>query len=118
MRVSLRRIVTAASTIVVAIALAIIVPVSQLRTVGTAVECCCPDPDQCKCPDHKPDNGHQPSMRACHKTQHQFVAPVSPAFVAPVIEVLRAPALVAIAPVLALQAPHPAPTPRRPDAPS
>lgn len=118
MRVSLRRIVTAASTIVVAIALAIIVPVSQLRTVGTAVECCCPDPDQCKCPDHKPDKGTQPAMQACHKKSQDFVAPVLPAFVPPTIDIANAPHQVAVAVEYPLSSPHPAPPPRRPDAPS
>lgn len=118
MWVSVRKLVTAASTVVVAIALAICMPVSQLRTAAFQTECCCPDPDQCKCPDHKPDEGTQPAMRACHKTQRDFVAPVSPTFVAPVIELVTAPQAVAIEPVLSLRVPHPAPTPQRPDAPS
>lgn len=118
MRVSLRRLVTAASTIVVAIVLAICVPVSQLHTVATQTECCCPDPDQCKCPDHKPDESTQPTMRACHKTQQQFVAPVLPAFVAPEVQVAIVREPVAFEPAFTYAAPHPAPAPRRPDAPS
>lgn len=118
MWVSLRTLVTAASTLVVAIVLAICVPVSQLPTVAAQTECCCPDPDQCKCPDHKPDEGTQPTMRACHKTQLDFVAPVAPAFVAPEIELAAAPQVAAIEPVFSLHVPHPAPAPRRPDAPS
>jgi hypothetical protein len=116
--VSLRRLVTAASTMVVAIVLAICVPVSQLHTVATRVECCCPDPDHCKCPDHQPDDAGQPTMRACHKTQHTFVSPVLPAFVAPAVavELVREP--VATVAVFTHGAPHPAPAPRRPDAPS
>lgn len=113
-----RRIVTAASTIFVAIALAITVPVSQLRTVGNFVECCCPDPDNCKCPDHKPDRGTQPAMQACHKKSQDFVAPVLPAFIAPAIDVASAPEQVAIAVEYPLSSPHTAPPPRRPDAPS
>jgi hypothetical protein len=116
--VRLRRLVTAASTIVVAIVLAICVPVSQLHTVATQTECCCPDPDQCKCPDHQPDEGGQPVMRACHKTQHQYVAPVLPAFVAPVIAVVDRPEPVALVPAFVLPVPHAAPPLRRPDAPS
>ena len=118
MWVSLRKLFAAASTVVVAIVLAICVPVSQLHTVGTKVECCCPDPEHCKCPDHQPDDSHQPSMRACHKTQHIYVAPVLPAFLPPVIEIAIVPDVVASAPVISLPAPHPAPSPRRPDAPS
>ena len=118
MLVSLRQLVTAASTIVVAIVLAISVPVSQLHTVATQTECCCPDPDQCKCPDHNGDESTQPMMRACHKTQQQFVAPVLPAFVPPAIEIVVALEEVAFEPAFKHSAPHPAPAPRRPDAPS
>ncbi|HEY5952348.1 MAG TPA: hypothetical protein VIV40_42915 [Kofleriaceae bacterium] len=109
---------TAAATFVVAIVLAICVPVSQLHTVATKTECCCPDPDNCKCPDHKPDTSGQPSIRACHKTSQQFVAPVLPAFIAPEIEVALVRGPVAIAPAFDHSDPHPAPAPRRPDAPS
>jgi hypothetical protein len=116
--VSLRQLVTAASTIVVAIVLAISVPVSQLHTVATQTECCCPDPDQCKCPDHKGDTTTQPIMRACHKTQHQFVAPVLPAFVPPAIDIVVALEPVAFEPAFTHADPHPAPAPHRPDAPS
>ena len=118
MRVSLRRIATAASTIIVAIVLAILVPVSQLHTVSTQIECCCPDPEQCKCPDHNPDEGTQPMMKACHKTSQDFVAPVLSVFVPPAIEVVRAPLVRALDPVYPLRSPHPPPVTRRPDAPS
>jgi hypothetical protein len=120
-RVSLRRLVTAASTLVVAImaiVLAICVPVSQLHTIGSQTECCCPDPDQCKCPDHNEDTQTQPSMRACHKTQHDFVAPVLPAFIAPTIELAIVLEPVGRPSELGRPEPHPAPAPRRPDAPS
>jgi hypothetical protein len=116
--VRLRRLITAASTFVVAIVLALCVPISQLHTVAVQTECCCPDPDNCKCPDHKPDDGTQPMMRACHKTQHEFVAPVLPAFVAPVIARATPVEPIALAPAPALAVPHPAPAPHRPDAPS
>jgi hypothetical protein len=116
--VSLRRLVTAASTIVVAIVLAICVPVSQLHTIGTQTQCCCPDQSHCKCPDHKPDDGGEPVMRACHKTQETFVAPVLPAFIEVELVAIEVPEPVAIVPAFVLPAPHPAPTLRRPDAPS
>ena len=115
---SLRRIATAASTLVVAIVLAIVVPVSQLHTFSRQTECCCPDPEQCKCPDHDKHAPAQATMKACHKTAHDFVAPVLPAFVTPRIEVASVPRVVAPAPVVALVEPHPAPAPKRPDAPS
>jgi hypothetical protein len=117
-RVSLRRVVTAAATFMVAIVLAICVPVSQLRTVATKTECCCPDPDHCKCPDHKPDKSGQSQMRACHKTSQQFVSPEAPAFEAIEIAVANVPAPVAIEAAFTHAAPHPAPAPQRPDAPS
>jgi hypothetical protein len=116
--VRLRQLVTAASTLVVAIVLAICVPVSQLHTVATQTECCCPDPDQCKCPDHDEDRSTQPTMRACHKTQQQFVAPVLPAFVPPAIDIVVVLEPVAFEPAFTQSDPHPEPAPRRPDAPS
>lgn len=116
--VSLRRLATAASTFVVAIVLAICVPVSQLHTIGTQAECCCPDPDQCKCPDHNEDTQPQPSMRACHKTQHDFVAPVLPAFVAPAIELAIVLEPIGLEATFTHATPHPPPAPRRPDVPS
>lgn len=115
---SLCRIATAASTIVVAIALAIIVPVAQLHTVSNTTECCCPDPDRCQCPDHKPDDATAPMMKACHKTSQDVVAPVLPAFVAPAVEVASAPREIAVAAVFPLAAPHPAPALQRPRGPS
>jgi hypothetical protein len=116
--VSLRRIATAASTFVVAVVIAVVVPVSQLRTVSTQSECCCPDPDTCKCPDHDKHEPAQTTMKACHKTTEGFVAPVLPVFVAPAVELASAPRVAAMAPSHLLSVPHPAPPPRRPDAPS
>jgi hypothetical protein len=117
--VRIRRIARAAATIMVAIVVALAVPVSQLRT-RTVVKtwCCCPDPSHCHCPDHKVDRSTQPKLRACHDDSHVVVAPVLPVFEAPELAIDVAPqrALVAIAP--AIDAPHPAPAPRRPDAPS
>jgi hypothetical protein len=116
--VRLRRLVAAAATYVVAIVLAICVPFSQLQTIAEQIECCCPDPEQCKCPDHNPDEGTQSKMQACHKTQQTFVAPAFPAFVAPAVAAVARPDPVAVAPPPALPVPHPSPPPRRPDAPS
>jgi hypothetical protein len=80
--VSIRGALAAVATFVVAVVVALAVPVSQLRTVSTVVTCCCPDPTHCHCPDHKADHSKDPSMRACHKTQHVTVAPQAPEFVA------------------------------------
>jgi hypothetical protein len=116
--VFIRRAAAWVSTVLVALAVALAVPVSQLRTISIIKSCCCPDPAHCHCPDHKPDPSSQPSMRACHNTERAVVAPQLPAFSAPVVEV-------AVAPVLSIgtlhhasPAPHAAPPPARPDAPS
>lgn len=113
-----RRAVARISTVVVAILVALAVPVSQLRTVSIVKTCCCPDPSNCHCPDHKADSPQQSSMRACHNSEHAIVAPELPVFPAPVIAIAQAPAVVVavVAPMLA--APHAAPPPTRPDAPS
>ena len=114
----LGRAITWISTIVVAIVVAIAVPVSQLRTISVIKECCCPDPADCHCPDHDASRPTQPTMRACHSTETAVVAPQLPVFHAPVISALVAPALVAIAVHGSIPAPHPAPAPARPAAPS
>jgi len=116
--VFVRRLAHAAATIVVALLVALTVPVSQLSTVSVVESCCCPDPAHCHCPHDKPDRSTQQSMRACHKQVQLNVAPTLPGF--------QAPAFVAVAPVVAvvetthvaLPAPHAAPAPKRPDAPS
>jgi hypothetical protein len=116
--VFLRRATAWISTVVVAIVVALAVPVSQLRTISIIKTCCCPDPTNCHCPDHKADESSQPSIRACHNSERVVVAPELPAFRAPVaaIAVVPATAIIAIDP--AIPAPHPAPPPIRPDAPS
>jgi hypothetical protein len=116
--VHIRRATAWISTIVVAIVVALAVPVSQLRTMAVVKTCCCPDPTHCHCPDHKADSSPQPSMRACHNTERVIVSPELPAFRAPVIAIAAAAAVPVRAPAHAIPAPHPAPPPTRPDAPS
>lgn len=106
------------STVVVAILVALAVPVTQLRTVMIVKACCCPDPSNCHCPDHKADPSQQPSMRACHNTERAIVAPELPAFRAPPVAVALAPAVATAPAASPIPAPHPAPPPTRPDAPS
>ena len=113
-----RRFAARIATVVVAIFVGLAVPVSQLRTVGIAKVCCCPDPTNCHCPDHKTDPSSQPSMRACHNTQQVMVAPEAPAFHAAAVAVAPVATAAAIAVVHPIPAPHPAPPPVRPDAPS
>lgn len=117
---SLRRASAAASTIVVAIAIAVaaLVPVAQLRTFHVVATCCCPDPDDCHCPQDKPVRGHEPAMRACHHTDQLLTAPQAPsAVVAVAAQVAVPPRAIAFATV-AHDDPHATPPPRRPDAPS
>lgn len=106
------------STIVVAALVALAVPVSQLRTVAILKTCCCPDPDHCHCPDHKTDTSSQPSMRACHNSERAIVAPEAPAFQPPMIALASAPVVTAFTIEASIPAPHRAPAPIRPDAPS
>jgi len=116
--VIVRRVAARISTVVVAIVVALAVPASQLRTVTVVKSCCCPDPSNCHCPDHKADPMPQPSMRACHSTQHAAVSPQLPAFHAPSAAIAAAPPAAVIALAAPIPAPHPAPPPPRPAAPS
>lgn len=115
--VSLRRIVTAATTVAIAILLALVVPVTQLRLASDAPVCCCPDPDLCKCADHQPEPG-TPTMRACHGDQDDVVRTQLPQFNAPVVIAFVRPEQPIAVATIALPDPHPSPAPRRPDAPS
>jgi hypothetical protein len=115
--VTLRRFASLASTVVVAIVVALAVPISQLRTVSIVSACCCPDPSNCHCPDHKGDHSTQPSIRDCHKTQQSTVTPQLPVFEPPTLVVI-APARAVETIAFAWHAPHDAPAPARPDAPS
>lgn len=113
-----RRTAAWVSTVLVAIVVVFSVPVSQLRTMSVIKECCCPDPNHCHCPDHRTDDTQHPLMRACHNTERVLVAPELPVFRAPVLAVTAAPAARAFVPAHVIPAPHPAPPPTRPDAPS
>jgi hypothetical protein len=116
--VSPRRVLTSAATFVAAIVVALAVPVSELRTYSIVTQCCCPDPSNCHCPDHNPDHSTQPSMRACHRTSHEMVAPQLPSFRPVEIALAIAPPLVAAPAVIAMPEPHVAPTPGEPYGPS
>jgi hypothetical protein len=116
--VSIRRLAAAATTVLVAFVVALAVPVSQLRTFAIQTSCCCPDPAHCHCPDHAPDHGNGSSMRACHKTAHEIVSPVAPAFAAPDVVIATAPARALSRTAWTIAEPHAAPAPARPAAPS
>jgi hypothetical protein len=115
--VTLRRLAATASTLLVAIVVALAVPVSQLRTFSIETTCCCPDPAHCHCPDHQPDHGPS-SMRMCHKTSHEVVSPDAPALAVPELAMAVEAPRVTARPVWTIAEPHAPPAPARPDAPS
>ncbi len=117
-RMRLRRAATACATFFVAIVVALAVPVSQLRTISIVTTCCCPDPAKCHCPDHKGDPSQVPSIRACHKSRHEVVAPQLPSFAPPEVALALAPPRVAPAVIAAPAFPHPAPPDDEPYGPS
>lgn len=117
-RTTLARPLAALAKLAVAVALVAALPVSQLHLISLIVECCCPDPDHCQCPEHKPGDGAQPSLEPCHRTVNTLESPVAPSF-APIITVAEhvpVRALVAIHHIHAT--PHEPPSPERPSAPS
>ena len=120
MRVRIRRIACAAVTFVVAIVVALAMPISQLRTVETVAErCCCPDPAHCHCPQSQSkDPSKVPQLRNCHRATHDVVAPQLPSFSPPVVAFVQPAVRVVELAVITPAAPHPAPAARRPDAPS
>jgi hypothetical protein len=104
--------------ILLAIVVALGVPVSQLRTADNYVTCCCPDPAHCHCPDHKPDHSGQPKMGTCHRVQHELVSPEAPTVAMTEIAFAHAPTRLAPRNVIPLHAPHALPPPADPDGPS
>lgn len=112
------RIAAAVTTWFVAIAVALAVPVSQLRTVTVIETCCCPDPAHCNCPDREPEAEGQPTVKACHQERHVVAAGAAVSFTLPPLG-LDAPsrARIMLAP-RALAEPHAEPPPERPAAPS
>lgn len=104
--------------ILLALAVALSVPTSQLRTISIVTTCCCPDPAKCHCPDHKADLDGVPSIRACHKTSHETVAPQLPSFSPPEVAIAIPAPHVAPGIVNAPSLPHEAPVPDEPYGPS
>lgn len=114
----MRAVIGAVATWVVALGLALAVPVSTLQTNKVVIACCCPDPANCHCPDHKPDHSGQPAVRACHRTKHEVVAPEAPSFTSPQIAIAIAPPRIAHAAPSALSSPHETPATDEPYGPS
>jgi hypothetical protein len=66
----------------VALVVAVALPVSQLRTHVTIHKCCCPDPSNCHCPkDKKAPVDGSPSIAACHSQDTTIVSPGAPVVV-------------------------------------
>jgi hypothetical protein len=116
--VKLRAATSAIATFVVAIVVALAVPVSQLRTFSTTITCCCPDPTRCHCPHEKPGTSDGPSMKPCHKVQHDSVSPQLPSFAAPDVALASAPPRPVAAPIALPDMPHAPPVPDEPYGPS
>jgi hypothetical protein len=106
--------------VLLAIVVALGVPVSQLQMSTSYVTCCCPDPANCHCPDHKPDHSKssEPKMRACHRVHHDLVSPEAPTVAATASAIADAPMRPAPGVVFPLYAPHAPPAPADPDGPS
>jgi hypothetical protein len=116
--VIVRRAAAWLSTALLAILVALAVPVSQWRMVSVIKECCCPDPETCHCPHPKPDDGSQSTLRACHTTEQVVVTPQLPAFRAVSVALVQMPARSSTFVEHTVPSPHPTPPPSRPDAPS
>jgi hypothetical protein len=96
----------------------IALPVSQLRLATIRVECCCPDQDHCKCPDHGKHTPGQPTMQACHKKGEAIASADAPVFAPPAAVALEAPPVRIAIIETSLHDPHDAPSPARPPRPS
>jgi hypothetical protein len=105
-------------TFLLAILLALGVPFATLHTEQHRVTCCCPDPDHCVCPDHKPDKSGQPRMQTCHRQTVDGIAAELAAFEAPPLAELPIPSPRTAEVAYALPSPHAPPSLRQPDAPS
>lgn len=105
-------------SLIVGVFVMLAIPVAQLRLVAIQVECCCPDQDHCKCPDHGKQLPTHPTMQACHKKGEMFVSADAPAFAAPAAVALDTPSVRVAFVEHSLHEPHDAPTPARPPRPS
>ena len=114
----LRRAALATATLVVAVLVALAVPVSQLRTFSLVTTCCCPDPADCHCPPAPHDDGRHATMKRCHNTLQDIVASATPSVVPPTLAAVPAPLRVAAVLPAPMAQPHAPPAPARPDAPS
>lgn len=112
------RVYVALTTAVLALVMAIAVPVAQLRTVEIDRTCCCPDPDECHCPGHDEHDDGAPAMESCHVTVVAIVAAGLPSFEPTVQPAVRAPDIAARVVHVTPASPHAPPVPDRPRGPS
>ena len=112
-----RRAATWVSTALVALVVALVLPVSQLRIVVVIASCCCPDPDDCHCPDHDTDTGEAPTIKQCHRSADTLESAAAPAPLLVARDVL-VPARAAVVLHHPLSAPHSTPILERPRGPS
>jgi hypothetical protein len=109
---------TAIVTWIVTCVIALAVPTTQLTTFSTKTTCCCPNPANCHCPDHKADHSDKSTIRACHRTSHDSIAPTLPSFVSPAEVAVDMPVAETPVALVALPAPHDEPEPLEPTGPS
>lgn len=105
-------------TLLVGVIVMLAVPVSQLRLVVDRVECCCPDPEQCKCPDHDKKGPSQTTIQACHKKSEAIANAASHAFAMPTVTVIARPAEQIASIEFPVTEPHEPPSLDRPRGPS
>jgi hypothetical protein len=105
-------------SLIVGVFVMIALPVSQLRLATMRVECCCPDPDHCKCPDHGKNTSGQPTMQPCHKTSEAIASGSSAELSIPQIAAIDVPATQVVHVSFVISDPHEPPSPPRPPRPS
>jgi hypothetical protein len=94
------------------------VPISQLQLVSQRIECCCPDPNNCHCPDHGKQGPEQDTIKSCHKSSTTLASAEAPVASEPVEVLLAAPALHVTTAHFIVTQPHVPPSPERPRGPS
>jgi len=101
----------------VAVIVILAVPVTQLRLVTVTHQCCCPDPDNCHCPEDK-DAPSDTSIKACHESNVIVASASAPVFVAQPHEDLERPETPTARAEVDLPEPHATPSLDRPRGPS
>jgi hypothetical protein len=102
----------------VAVTVMLAVPISQLRMVTVRTACCCPDPDNCHCPDHGKHTPGKTSIKACHKNSEITTSAAAPELIPPLRVAIEMPPLRVAEIAIPLGQPHEPPSPERPSGPS